>query len=515
MPTYKPCRNEEIRSPLTNRCVDINGKTFTQKILPHLQNVGLGVISSQRDKQLIRNRYGHVLEQRQVEVQSVVPSVLPLPSVTLPFVQHQAEPIRIESDIMPRTPEDELWERVSMGSKEKVKELIRHWKTRAYPFVTNAHKNKCKDGGNVVITPPFPIVYRTVELTLPYVDFTNIKHTFKDYLGKTRRYKFAKDIPHTWKEVKMEMEQDTFSTDILHVFKIDSWKTWETPQCRQWLIDYSQWTLALPLKDFFCILSYTYHAMKYINLYLYEKTIGHFDKCLHNIRTTSLIYYNHLYWPIQEKLSSLSNVELLDVLLQNADAFEVFPILQRFKQNGNYLDFRTIVIHLKDDILLEAYEQWANDLQRILSTAPPITFPMTVFRGHRQQFIRTKKGRIYKSPTFLSTSLDPFHSIKYTHSRSDSILSRKYERYLTRIVLPIGTRVLWVEGMTFYKKEKEIVLPMNSSFYIMQHHHVSWPIPTTLQQLKTHIRQTCPKFSGKNISIIEMMALPKPHSLRS
>ncbi len=111
----------------------------------------------------------------------------------------------------------------------------------------------------------------------------------------------------------------------------------------------------------------------------------------------------------------------------------------------------------------ELMKQGIADLNRIIDNSPVIEHEMVVFHGCKDDFIHPKRGMLYKNQGFVSTTMD-IRTAKYFMSGSPTA-------QLQRIVLPPGTKALFVECLSGYHGQFEIVLSSDIIYYIASDMH--------------------------------------------
>jgi len=91
-----------------------------------------------------------------------------------------------------------------------------------------------------------------------------------------------------------------------------------------------------------------------------------------------------------------------------------------------------------------------ENIDLLFSLVDPITKPITLYRGVRfEQFAS-------ENYSYVSTSYDESVPMQY--------IDRKNHCCIIEITVPVGTKCLFLESISRYSNEKEVLLPRNGSF---------------------------------------------------
>jgi hypothetical protein len=95
-------------------------------------------------------------------------------------------------------------------------------------------------------------------------------------------------------------------------------------------------------------------------------------------------------------------------------------------------------------------KQEIMSIDALFSLVDPLTEPITLYRGVRfEGFTKEDYG-------FISTSYDIYQALRYTNP----------ECCLMVINVPVGTRCIFVEKISQYEEEREVLLPRNGKFVL-------------------------------------------------
>jgi len=110
-------------------------------------------------------------------------------------------------------------------------------------------------------------------------------------------------------------------------------------------------------------------------------------------------------------------------------------------------------------------KKYINDIINIFNKAPIVEDDIICYRGIKENYINENKDLInlkegtYINNSFMSTSLFIDTAMKFT-SNID-----KEKRYIQRINIK-NNRVIFLQFVSLYEREYEILLPINSRLYI-------------------------------------------------
>lgn len=158
----------------------------------------------------------------------------------------------------------------------------------------------------------------------------------------------------------------------------------------------------------------------------------------------------------------------------NTRVYGFLPVFFQLYPNENptstdYDDFvRNTCPTLPDKQILDAVGALVRDIRHVFRTCPRTTRAMTLWRGMRDQPDRQYAG-------FTATSINPLHALQYAGD----------ECCLQRITILPKTPLVFVGGLSSFKKELECVLPDHTTFYELRRSATT--IPTM-----PRIRQKCP-----------------------
>ncbi len=109
--------------------------------------------------------------------------------------------------------------------------------------------------------------------------------------------------------------------------------------------------------------------------------------------------------------------------------------------------------------LEEFTRYFITQIHLLIDASPRVETPFVVYRGQGSlgRVLSSKKNQLYKSTGFLSTSISGIKSLGFV-SMHDGVLFR--------IIVPPGSRLLYMEPITVFKEEYELLIDHNATFAV-------------------------------------------------
>ena len=228
-----------------------------------------------------------------------------------------------------------------------------------------------------------------------------------------------------------------------------------------WLKECNEYIMNLSMSDLFTAVAYT--SSSNINTYLlYHKDKNDspsFDQLISRIRNPFIAPSIHAYF-FQERevieslteeeiksLTSLTPEDIQNILQPDLKAAHEFMVMY-LKNMSNRLD------PLFWKMVLDQHDQ---DLRRIIMNSPPLKKEMHVYRGTYTHYYSNKKMDIFKNQSFTSTSFYSTVIEKFAGAPGCCV---------TEFILKPGAHCLWLDPITHFENEMEILLPPDQSFVI-------------------------------------------------
>jgi len=266
---------------------------------------------------------------------------------------------------------------------------------------------------------------------------------------------------------KTLFSKKTYSIDVhenKYLLGIDS--VIQTPIDTQWLHECNEYLLRLPMYDLYTCKAYTYGANinTYLIKYKEEKVDSpSFIQFTDGVRFPFISFkLNPLFFQIRDVISRLTPSQMKS--FTNFTQQEVQHILQTKLQTSYELIDAYMSDRSKrfDPVLWKmVFEQYDDDLRRIIHNAPPLKKEMHVYRGTLSHYYSNKKGNVFKNQNYTSTSFysSVIDKFAYVHTGGGCCV--------TEFILKPGAHCIWLDPVTFFENELEILLPPDQSFVIM------------------------------------------------
>lgn len=449
----KICKNTEIWNPVTKRCVVMSG-TVAKKLINEIIEGTIQIDSEDLNKLLQSPSITWATKQQLSKLSTT--KVL--------------EPNQIIStkDI----PED---------VKNRIHKFVEEWKKKKEnDFIDEHHKKYCQT--KKITDLKTPIINWTATVKLPLQRMTGPTGYFSlDLLNKPKQ-KFT--IQH------IEGIDFTFNNysvrNILYKGINDSFTYIENMIDPIWFDKMNNYIINLSTRDIYTMIGYTFYgdiisnnylrknlneAIFYTDLATYDKwwftfyplffqakdeiesLKEPFNSILNNkkdekVKITKNIN-NQVNFTVNTSLVGERTVtEIINLLktLPNLKPSDFYFVLYFI---GKYLSFTDFWQHV--------IIRYIKDLDNIIQNAPPLTKPLIVYRGVRNDYyLKGKEGHVYTTNSFVSTSVNLASAMKF----ADPTCCFK------RITLLPGSRTLLLAGISKFINEVEFLLGTSAKFYI-------------------------------------------------
>lgn len=464
MPVESTCGDLlKVRNPLTNKCILIRGK-LCQTLLKDPS-----VKFDKPDLQKIKNAGYHV-----VATQQVVPVSTPE-----------------ETDIT-----NDTTSFVALVKKH-IKKFLEKGTLQSQPltYLDNNHKKFCESSSS------------KIELDIPTEKFS-IQYSIPIDFAVITKKEASTFIPHLSNpNVLMERVPSQVFTIYFNNYNQRSALTifnndFEIPYT--WLQKMNIYVKSLPTDDKFTVLGYSYHSFDFINSYLRGTLTHNKLKGLLERHETNQEYFFPFFIQVFRLLPKLNitdqtvlskkipidgtNKTLSEWLkyIKGKDKSKSYPILLKIQKYFPYLFWKDVM------------EEFKKDLKRIIDKSPPVTTQFTIYRGVKDDyFLKGKNKHYYKNNTFVSCSLNPFHSVKYVPNTC----------CLKRITILPGSKALLMAGLSHYK-ELEVILNVDSVFYIHEKRKIS--IYKKPENALDDLCFNSKKYPKRKIDIVDIVVSPNP-----
>jgi len=133
--------------------------------------------------------------------------------------------------------------------------------------------------------------------------------------------------------------------------------------------------------------------------------------------------------------------------------------------------------------------EWSRRLDDLFSRCPTLHEPMVVFRGLKTLL----GGDLHHEPAYTSTTLSFFRALQYKSKKNHDPCC------VQRITIPAGMPVFFLEGVSSFRGEWEILLPRNLTFRVHHRHLVR--VPSTENEWKSHPPRRFDKIEFQETSV--------------
>ena len=361
--------------------------------------------------------------------------------------------------------------KISDYVKNKLANYLKHIKEqRAITYMNKEHKEACDDypTNKSKLTVPIKTESQILELPMVKNPFTN-SMSFAALDAPTINLLSTKTTPITynWNNYNKQIALNLFDPTADYSVNTD------------WFKEMNDYIKSLPKEDLFTVLGYTFHGDEWANNHMrgrFQQT--QFYSGLKNIGQTWLSAYMPVFFQaksiLHKKNFAVSIYTFKDepVILNKAHAcdprltskqFTVSEMLdllnkeQDLPNSSIYMALASMRFNLKPIFWMEAIELFAKDLNRIIMGSPQLKTKLVVFRGVKNDYyLKGSNNNYYKNKGFVSTSL----SYNLAKAFSGGICCLK------RIVLLPGSRALFISGLSRFPTEIELLLPVDTVFYI-------------------------------------------------
>lgn len=421
MPPKKDCSLDKIKNPTSGRCIIIGSDLFKKLIRDP------NMVFSDEDYQKIKK----------AGFEAASAKALPSPKEKVDYI------VKLE--------------KVPVKTSNKVLSYLNKQKDHDenYPFISKKHKQYCKNQSKYELLEE-PLVGTEITFDIPYSTCPlQQAHTFVNYLD-------GKKIPYT---SGFKRSINIMFNNYNRAIAMQLFKDHDVDVDLGWFHRMNKYIMNLSSYDAFTVLGYSNMSHLYINKYLRDK--NNFESSLYvTMRTYS---YKSSYFPFYMQM-----YKLLDKITIEDKVDKIYPIGSQKKKVSEWLEWCkgqnakecydkivTIMHSFPYSFMLEVMELFQKDLSRIIQSSPPLDKELVVYRGVGDDyFMKNAKNQYYKNETFLSCSLDPYHSYFYMRGKTCCF---------KRIVLLPGVKALFISGISCYPREMEILVDVGTTMFINEY----------------------------------------------
>ena len=320
-------------------------------------------------------------------------------------------------------------------------------------YINDGHKKYCSSSSSKLDRLTTPVEQYTINYNVILDDFVVTKgYNFIPYLSKD-------EIPFETKLTTIfSLYFNNYNqANALNLF----YKNFEVPE--DWVISTNRYLQSLSTYDKFTILGYSYHSFDYINTYLRglmnETKLKRLLQQHKSITKYIFPFFSQVYFLLPEAEIPKDQEKTKIVIRSKTKTLVTWlDAVRKMNKSDAYNILLHIQQHFPYSFWVKVMDLFTSDLKRIINGSPPVTETLTIYRGVKDDyFLNGSKDKFYKNNTFVSCSLNPYHSLKYVPKTC----------CLKRISILPGSRALLMAGLSHYN-EYEVVLNVDSIFYIHQ-----------------------------------------------
>lgn len=332
-----------------------------------------------------------------------------------------------------------------------LKKIESYKKRNEFQYIDKAHEEYCKT--NKFDNMVEPLESTKTEVFFPYsITEAATKSYFLKHLDDKNNVfflpkRFEDSIKLIYNNYNKHAAMQLFDSDR---YQLDT----------AWFKANDDYIKSLSVYDAFTVIGYTNHSHFFISKYLRGKMTPRYL----NDRIGNIEHNNEYYFPFfMQAMLIIDNVEIEKDIIVTIDGLKkkVSSWIETMKSSTNlkaYNIMMKIGKYFSYRFWVSAMELYKDDLKRIIANAPRTTKRMVVFRGVQSEyFVKEAKDSFYKTNNFMSATLKPYHATLY---------QRDKRCCFKRIVVPPGSRILFITGMSFFNKELEVLINIDSVFYI-------------------------------------------------
>lgn len=418
----KDCKDNQIRNPLTNRCVNINGKISSKLIEKHKTNK----IKLNAEDVIKLSKSGIVLNDNKSEL------------------LHLKDKWKITTPNLTNN-------KVSHKTKELIVQSIKKWRTKKN---NESLKGYCKNKDGSLLHKPIVTLNANIEIVVRKINITSFSANLLD-------------TPLLWKNemIKLNVNYNNYRESTPKIDNSTSLSFLEAQVDWKWLNQMNNYVGDLSKSDIFNLKGYTYYGDVIVNNFLRNTLKKH--NFIADIRGKSKWIYTYypLFFPALEVLNKSNKDELINYITMPGFLDNV-KTLYSFLKSGEKKD-SDIYIYFIDNAYIFHFEKfwmivikkYCEILSKLFYSAPIIKKNMVVYRGIKNDYVMNgKKDNIYVTKCFVSTSLDYKLAMRFANPLTQCCFQR--------ITLLPGTRVLLIAGISSFANEVEVLLNPDTHFYI-------------------------------------------------
>jgi len=249
-----------------------------------------------------------------------------------------------------------------------------------------------------------------------------------------------------------------------------------------WMEQMNRYLTNLPVSDKFALMAMTRFSPFHVQEWLLDGSALTLHKRLSSWkRLAKLRGYLPIFFPLSHQINSGI------ILLKDNDLKKRWEKMRKWKTRYEFV-MEHVVATLSYEDTLRCVRLLAEQVLTIMNGAPRTKSRMTLYRGSKTAHMPGK--------AFVSTSLNPFHTLRYMENAGEGSCC------LMRILVPRGSHLLFLGGFSPFEGEQEFLLPPS------QYHKTREEMVMIPEINEHYVSNTnrCPK-RGKRVRMIDMVLL--------
>lgn len=294
---------------------------------------------------------------------------------------------------------------------------------------------------------------------------TRMVVSFRDYLRNFLKDKTLDKHPaHFGREEKVTLQWVQANQ---YIYLRD--KHASIPIDEQWLHAQNNYVRTLDTESMFNLFGYTNNGDRFVNSYCR----GAFDQqqffaYLEKFNVHGITYFC-LFFPALRVATKYGQQTMHLIFAEPPSDMQMQEMLKLLDPHITVSDKYVILVSMARHLSFERFwvsvlELYIDAIEMIIRNAPVTTAPLVLYRGVSTDYYLTKfmlnhRDRIHVANSFVSTST----SITVA---SDFIDYEGTKCCFIRIYVPPGSKMVYMQGVSYYNHESEFLLGHKSQFYI-------------------------------------------------
>jgi len=435
---YKKCKANQIRNPLTNRCINIKidkkvDKKIDNKIeSPKIKTCPEGKVLNPLTKRCVKIKVDNKKKKiDKIESPKKKIDKIESPKKKIDKIENPNKKIdKIESSKIKVDKKTNIINEKLKYKLEKIREKIKKDKDI---YISKEHEDICFYYKKY---KEYLKIKKNKKITFSYLDDKIYYDNSKKYFLTLR--KTNKNISFAKKNISIEITYNPINKSFINKLQ----KTVDIDYIQSIFKEQDKFFKSLSVREVFNLKHYTFHGDNVLNSYI-NNTL--------NISNINIDYNNETTFFYQ----------FLDYFIAN-------PIYNGNKvpidDDEKFIDFLKNNYY-KFDMSIYTYilNLYIKEIKAIFDKAPKNKQKFYVYRGVNDNYISKKVAQnkskgYFTSDRYVSTSLFINEALRFIGNGNDNII---YE-----IAIEPNVPIIFMQSISYVKNEFEVLLPINSTFFI-------------------------------------------------